>query len=186
MPYEIVLDDIPAKIVAGDSLSWKKSLSDYPASTWTLTYRLLNNQKKIEIEADADGDDHLVEIPIDTSDDYTVGDYRYFAHVSDGTERYKVDEGLVEVVPDYENLESLDVRTHAGKVLEALEAVIEGKASADQLTYSIAGRSISRYSPDEIIQWREHYRAEVKKEARELNQEQGRTAGTSSQVKVVF
>lgn len=184
MPYEIVLSDIPSKIVAGDSLSWKKSLSDYPASTWTLVYHLLNQQKKITITAAADGDDHLVEIPIGTSDDYTVGAYKYIATVSDGTERYKIDEGRVEVTPDYANLESADLRTHAEKVLEALEAVIEGKASADQLTYSIAGRSISRYSPDEILQWRDSYQAEVNKERRDLNKEQGRSAGTSSQVKV--
>jgi hypothetical protein len=49
-------------------------------------------------------------------------------------------------------------------VLDALEAVIEGKATSDQLSYSIAGRSISKMSPAEILQWRDLYKTEYQRE----------------------
>ncbi len=56
---------------------------------------------------------------------------------------------------------SQDVRTHAEKVLEAIEALIEGRATKDVTSYSIAGRSLTRMSPDELVKWRSHYRNEV-------------------------
>jgi len=56
---------------------------------------------------------------------------------------------------------SQDVRTHAEKVLEAIEALIEGKATKDVMSYSIAGRSLTRMSADELVKWRGHYRNEV-------------------------
>ena len=34
----------PTEIFLGDSLAWTKTLSDYPATTWTLAYRLLAQQ----------------------------------------------------------------------------------------------------------------------------------------------
>ena len=43
-----------------------------------------------------------------------------------------------------------DVRTHAEKVFEALEALIEGRPTKDVTSYSIAGRSLTRMSPDPI------------------------------------
>ena len=76
-----------------------------------------------------------------------------------------VDSGTFKVVKNLA-ADTSDPRTHARKVLDALEALIEGKASKDQQSYSIAGRSISRLSPGELLEWRDRYRVEVAAEAR--------------------
>ncbi len=188
MAYTTVLTDIPAKIVAGDSLSWTKSLGDYLASSgWVLTYALVKDGKLIEITGSADGDDHLIELAAATTADYTAGEYKYQAYATSAalSERYKVDEGSVEVRPNFATQATgYDDRTHVKKVLDALEAVILGKASKDQLSYSIAGRSIGRLSPTEIIEWRNEYRALYVREQHKERRARGKATG--AQVKVRF
>ena len=62
----------PETITAGDSLTWKRTLADYPAGTWTLKYRLINADGKIDLTATASGTDHLVSVAPDTSAVYTA------------------------------------------------------------------------------------------------------------------
>ena len=53
-------------------------------------------------------------------------------------------------------------------------AIIEGRASQDQMSYSIAGRSLSRMSIDDLLQFEGVYRARWLREQRELrNKEVG-------------
>ena len=43
----------PASITAGDTLTWQKTLADYPATVWTLKYRFINATAKVDITATA-------------------------------------------------------------------------------------------------------------------------------------
>ena len=70
------------------------------------------------------------------------------------------------MVPNISTNTSIDVQSHARKVLSAIEAVIEGRASQDQMSYSIAGRSLSRMPIDDLLTLRDRYRAEWNKEKR--------------------
>ena len=74
-----------------------------------------------------------------------------------------VDEGRTKVVVNFANTNA-DVRSHAKKVLDAIEAVLENRASQDQMSYSIAGRSLSRMSIDDLMTFRNRYRAEYLRE----------------------
>ena len=49
-------------------------------------------------------------------------------------------------------------------MLDGIEAVLENRASQDQMSYSIAGRSLSRMSIDDLLTFRARYRAEYLKE----------------------
>lgn len=60
-------------------------------------------------------------------------------------------------------------KEHIEKVLVALESLLEGKATSDVASYSIAGRSLSRLSISELLMWRDKYRAELIK----LNRAEG-------------
>ena len=164
--------DIPEKepfsFIAGDTVKWTKTLDDYLASdSWVLTYYLVMDGDQKTIVATTSGDDHLITITAADSANYTPGIYHYQARVTKGSEAYTVAEGAIEVKPNFEAQTSgYDNRSHVKKTVDALEAVILGKASKDQLSYSIAGRSISRLSPGELIEWRDTYRAEYNKELR--------------------
>lgn len=148
MTYVNVLDDIPQEITAGESVSWKKSLSDYPASeSWELTYSLVNSSGRIQIVSTAEDDDHLIEVAFSTTAAYTAGEYHYQAHISDGSERYLVDEGEVTILPDFaEQSSGYDNRPWYDIAIDALELSIRGRASKTQLMQTVSGIQIQHMS----------------------------------------
>jgi len=158
--------NIPASFTAGDSLAYTDSLSDYPASSgWVLSYVLVKDGTQINISSSADGDDHSVSVLASATVLYDSGTYHWQAFVTKTTERYTVGTGIVAINPDFATQSTgLDDRSHAKKVLDALEAVIEGKAGKDITSYSIGGRSVTKMTPEEILMWRDKYRAEYRKE----------------------
>jgi hypothetical protein len=53
--------------------------------------------------------------------------------VSGGSsEVYEVDRGTIVLLPRYDQAAAYDDRSHARKMLDAIEAVLESRASADQ------------------------------------------------------
>lgn len=160
----------PQQINAGDSISWKKTLSDYPASDWTLNYVLVNASAKIEISSSASGDDHLIDIDPETSADYEAGTYSWVAYVTDETDRYTLDEGIITIKPDLtaEAVTSYDKRVHAKKMIDLIESVLEGRATGDTQEYTIGNRSMKKIPMAELKQIRDQYKAEYN---RLLNEE---------------
>lgn len=158
----------PISFVAGDLVQWTKSHSDYPASAgWALTYYLVKSGVQETIVAEASGDDFLLTITAEDSAAYAAGVYAYQAQVVKTDEAYTLYSGAIEVLPGFAaQTTGYDNRSHVKKTLDALEAIIEGKASKDQLSYAIAGRSISRMSPGELLDWRDAYTAEYNRELR--------------------
>lgn len=149
----------PFEILAGALVQWKRQFSDYPASAgWALSYTLINATGKITINGSADGDDHLVSVAAATSGAYTPGTYSWQALISKSSEKYVVDEGTMVIKPNFAALTTYDARTHVKKVLDAIEACIEGTASKDQEEYTIGSRSLKRRSMSELLELREKYR----------------------------
>lgn len=176
----------PTEIVSGETVKWTKSLSDYPADTWTLTYQFVNAADAQAVTCTASGTDFLATITAAQSAAMTAGDWYWQARVSYSGEVYGVGSGRVTVKPNYAvaGATALDARSHVKKVLDAIEAVMEGKASEDQMSMSIGDRSLSRYSPSELITWRQKYAAEY---AREVRQERIKLGlGHSGKVRIRF
>lgn len=167
----------PSKIYQGDTVTWKKTVDDYPASAgWTLKYAIQGPTNVGVISASADGAAHLIEIAKATTAGWTAGDYWYQAFVEDGTERVTLYRGQFELVKSLDTGISgaYDGKSHYQTVLSALKATLEGKASKDQLSYSIRGRSISRMTLTEITDAIATYERLVKKEERDLARAQGK------------
>ncbi len=156
----------PAFVVAGDSITWKKSLADYPAGAgWVLNYRLINAAGKIDIIGTASGDDHLISVTAAASAAWAAGDYTWTAYVTKTVERYTLASGAITVKPNLAaQAEGYDTRSHAVKTLDAIEAVIEGRATQSHLSYSIAGRQMQFIPITELLVFRDKYRIEVRSE----------------------
>ena len=117
---------------------------------------------------------------------YTAGSYWWQARVAKAGIVKTVDYGTLEIKASLSGVSTpYNGRTHAVIVLEALEAMLENKATLDQQSYAIAGRSISRMSPAEIMEWINVYRSMVLKEKREEGKRRG-TTNTSNKVLVRF
>lgn len=156
----------PAFVVAGDSITWKRSLADYPASAgWVLSYRLINAAGKIDITSAASGDDHLVSVTAVTSAAWVAGDYTWTAYVTKTAERYTLGSGAITVRPNLAaQAAGFDTRSHAAKTLDAIEAVIEGRATQSHLSYSVAGRQMQFIPIPDLLVLRDKYRVEVRSE----------------------
>jgi hypothetical protein len=155
----------PKELRAGLTWQWRReNLTDYPASVWTLTYwfkKTGSSGANFSIVAAPDGDAFAIEVAKATTAGYTAGDYTWAALVGDGTDQFEVDKGTTVLLPRYDAAANLDDRSHAAKVLDAIESVIENRATKDQEEYSIAGRSLKRTPLEELMKLRDTYRAEV-------------------------
>ncbi len=162
----------PGVIVAGDRLTFKRSdlNSDYPVADYSLKYaaRLENaGATEIEITASESGSDYVVEVPATTTASYAAGVYHWQAYIirSSDSERVTVDSGTWEVKAN-RDIATTDPRGHVKKVLDAIEATIEGRASKDQEKYAIQGRELWRTPIPDLIVLRDKYRAEYVRETR--------------------
>ena len=120
-----ILSAPPLSAIAGDSLSWRKQLPDYPAPTWVLTYTIINALAKITVVSVADGDDHLVTVPAATTSAWAPGEYTVVATVSDGTDRYTVESGKITIAQDLAaKAAGFDTRSTARKALDDMRAAL--------------------------------------------------------------
>lgn len=173
-------------IVSGDYLAWKRTdlNSDYSNSSYTLSYKARledSGSTVISITASASGADYLIEVSQSATASYTVGIYYWDAYITkdSDSERIRIDSGQWEVI---ENLATAttDPRSSNKKIYDAVLAVIEGRASQDQMSYSIAGRSLSRMSIQDLISFEGIYKARWMKEVNESRMKDG--LGTSNTI----
>lgn len=166
MAYDIPTTE-PTELTAGDTVQWTRSLADFPAGDgWVLSYVLINSAAKITITASASGDDHAVSVSAATSSAWTAGKYQWQAYATLASDRHLVGTGTVQIKPNFAAATTYDGRSHAHKVLEAIEAALESRATNDQLdilTTSFGDRSIGR-DKSRLLELRDRYRREVRAE----------------------
>ena len=180
-----VLSLEPTEVFAGDTIKWRKSLSNYPASTWQLSYDIrgsANYDLAWAAEVTADGNDFLITVPAATSAAWTAGDYWLYGFVTDGTDRANVYSGRLKIKPNQGTATSVyDGRTHARKTLAAIEAVLEGTATREESQLSVAfgghSRSLALRPIEELLKMREYYRREVYEEEQAELMEKGLGTG---------
>lgn len=157
----------PVSFTAGDTVTWLKSLSDYPASAgWTLKYTLAG-PSVINLTTSPEGDSHRQAIAASATATFSAGDYWWTSYVEKGAERYTIDRGKMTIKSDPANLSAgYDGRSHVKKVLDAIEAAIENRADGSQLDIvasALAGRSMTR-NPENLVKLRQLYKAEYRRE----------------------
>jgi len=177
----------PIIATAGDTLSWRKSFPDYPASAWTLTYILINAAAKYTVTATADGDEHVVSAAAATTAAWLPGVYTLVGAVSDGTDRHTVSSSAITISPDLAAQASgYDARSTARKAMDDLRAALaQWIATQGHITtYTIDGVSQTFASAADLrarITWLEK---EVAREDAAAKMASG--LGTSRRVLVRF
>ena len=152
----------PLSFIAGDTVKWKKSLSDYPASDgWVLKYAI-RGTAVINLTATASGADHLITIAAATSAAYTAGTYKWIASVEKASERYSVGEGYLTIEPNFATATTI---TDPLITLEADITAIKAFLSKNYkyASYAIAGRSLNNYSIAELFTLRDRLQRDLNK-----------------------
>lgn len=164
----------PGNVVAGDSLSWTRAFSDYPASDgWVLAYTLISSTKVFNITATADGDGFAVNVDASATEAWEPDTYRLVEYVTQGTQRVTLGTTTLVVAPNLAAASAgADTRTHAEKMLALIDAWLESRAPVAGST-EINGRKIQYYPITDLLVMRDRF-------AREVAREQaapGKTAG---------
>lgn len=172
----------PQEIICGDRIQWTKTLGDFPADEWTLTYYFRGNLAgaQIDVTATADDRDFAVDIPTTDSATYVPGTYYWQAFVSKSGDRKLVAEGRLVVKANPTDItEPVDNRSHARKVLSALDALIERNAltGIQRYTLQAVGRNVDRWPVDDLLKLREYYASLVRAEEMEEAIARGEAAG---------
>ncbi len=175
----MTLVELPRRITIGDTVTWDESLTEFLASaSWVLSYHFTGLNAQFASSHAAVGDDHRITI---VTTDLEEGHYEFAKKVADGSETFTLERGFIDVDPDLSADESgVDRRQYAEIALANIEAVMIGKATKDQSSYSLNGRALSRYSIEELNEWRALLRSEV----RDIRQKARRKAGGKSHANV--
>ena len=167
----------PEKLRAGSTLKVEVGYSDFPAPDWVATLILVRTNNKQTVVATANGSDHRFLASAATTAGWETGQFTWVVEVT-GTvdsvsETHVAAQGTMEVLVDFAAGGNYDARTTAKKTLEAIEAVIENRGSQDQLSYSIAGRSLSKMPITDLLMFRDRYKAMVNLEERQERRNRG-------------
>lgn len=156
---------LPTTIPAGLTFSRRYTLTAYPADDgWVLSV-LMRGPSTINLTGTADGVQHVVSADAVTTEAWAPGVYAYSVRVAKGADKFEVDAGTVQVMADLAGvINGADMRSHAAKVLAAIEAVLEKRATLDQERYTINNRELWRTPIADLLKLRDVYRLEVRRE----------------------
>lgn len=182
---------VPSELKIGDYFAWRAQhlSTDYPNSGYTLSYEfnLIDGATpaNISLTAVANGSDYKIEVASTVTAAYAKGEYHWVSNITvvGGSNRVKVGEGFTTFQDNYAAT-TASVRSHAKIVYDSILAVIENRATMDQSSMSIAGRSLSRMTIDELLRFKSHYKTEYLKEVKQSRILNG--LGSGNTVKVRF
>ena len=162
----------PLSFTAGDRVAWTRVDigGDYPPASYSLSYTARKEGAgtvSITATASASGSNYQIIIPASTTANYSAGRYHwqmYIKRTSDN-ERITLDSGAFIIQPNKATA-TTDPRSNNKVMLDAIDALLDGRATKDQMGYSIAGRSITRIPLPDLMVWRDRYAAKYVKEVR--------------------
>ena len=151
----------PDRVKAGLSQAFRVVSRDCPAPDWTVT-AVLRGPAAIDLVAQPEGRNHVFHVPAAVSAQWLAGRYVYSVRAARDGHVVELEHGELQVAADIAQLAAgHDPRAHVQKVLDAIEAVLENRATLEQEQYQINNRSLKRRSIGELLKLRDHYRAEL-------------------------
>ncbi len=166
-PMTTYAETEPVEVRAGETWRWRIALAQYPAPARTLTYKAINASGAFSLIATADGSAHLIDVPIATTEDIAAGRYDWIAQVTDGTDLLGIRAGSILVLPDLASATSYDGRSQARRILEAIDAMIEDRATDGDIDVvkTAIGPRATEYRLDQLLALRRHYAIQVAAES---------------------
>lgn len=179
----------PKRFIQGDMLDMAISLPDYPASLYTISWALVTPTGLVQIVGQEVGDDFALSVASSITALFPYGEYFYQVYVTEDNtpfNRFTVGEGYVNILANYDaQTGGYAVASHVKIVLDAIEAVIENRATLDQESYSIEGRSLNRTPLADLIKLKDTYRKLWTAELKAMGVLSGKTGASLSKVRFV-
>lgn len=161
---------MPSSMVAGDSLTveFGSASTDYPASQgWSAALVLVPEAggTPLSIACTSGATSWIAQITPTQSAALAAGVYVYSLRASKSGERKTILKGSIDVLPDL--VANTDQRSKYQRILDAIDAVLENRASSSDLRVQFEdGREIERVPHADLIKLREYYARKVASEKR--------------------
>jgi|TARA_Y100000296_G_scaffold54245_1_gene62196 hypothetical protein len=180
----------PISFYKGETIVWKRTDigADYDPSSYSMVWEASlesDGSTRFSATVTESGTEYTFTLDNSSTASYTAGDYVWFLKVlqTSDSETLVIDSGKITVKDNYFATTG-DTRSHAKVMVDKLESLLEGKADADVSSYAIAGRSLNKLTVEEMLKWRDYYKAEYQREIQEFRI--GNNEGSGSIVKVRF
>lgn len=164
---------IPRQVIAGDHYEFTEAYGEYPATSgWTAKLYLVGINPQ-SVNATPDGSSFKFTIPSTVSKDWTPDLYRASIRVTLAGVEHTVDESTIEVIQNPATAPpGTDIRTHARKVLDAIKATMEGRATKEHESSMVGPpggmqTQVSLLSPQDLVYWFNVYSTMVDREEQE-------------------
>lgn len=159
--------DFPKKINAGDSFTFSFTHPLYPPGLgWVMRFTAIG-VSKINVLSTVDESSMLYVLsatPEQTAQ-WIAGEYKSTLYAVSQTERHTIFTQPLLVLPNMEEFIG-DSRTHVQKVLDAINAVLEERATTDQENMSLNGRTLVRTPIGDLLKLKQFYIRELDREKR--------------------
>lgn len=154
---------IPSEFVIGDTVIIDIAPGAYPSPEYELELVFISATSKVVAVSTVSGDNHR--FTVDTSS-FSSGRHDYQLKVTGTGYRRTLQSGFTMALVDLagDSIDTYDGRSHVKKVLDALEAAIEGRASKTQLRHEFDGVSIEHLTLEQQIDMRDKYKMKYHRE----------------------
>lgn len=181
LDYEYIMADEPNQITAGFSVSWTKSLSEYPATEYSLVYALapLSGGEVKAINGTANGTDFDVSLTPSETAQFDSGLYQLTGYVEDiatsgQSVKTEIYVGRLSVLAGAESNE--DRRTYAEAILQSLKETYKKLVSNTVSQATVNGTTYTKRDLADL-------RAEMTYWENQIKNEQG---GATKRIAVTF
>lgn len=158
-------------LVAGDTLNHSVHVGSYaPEEGWALKFRLVPRfptGTAIELTALSQPGQWVLQAQAAITAVWVPGEYNWAAWVERLPEKYTVETGILTVLPDPRTANvGTDTRSATEVAFDAVNAMLQGRATDGVQSYEINGRKLSRYSMADLLKLRDRLRVDLARERR--------------------
>lgn len=161
LPTTYITDREPAELFAGVSAAWTKSLADFPATTWQLSYTLTPPSGSViavawSTHVTASGSDFAISIPGSLTTGVTAGGSgRLTGKVTSGSDTAIVYDATL-------NWKVIGERSLAQRMLTLIDAMLLGNASREEQTVQVSfpggtSKMLGLCSKEELLRTRNYW-----------------------------
>lgn len=170
------------RAVAGDTWSWTWSHAEFPASAgWAVAWRVIGTGIALDIPTVADGDAHVATAAAAATGALVVPatglPCTLVGWATKAGQRFEVYRRAIALLPDPATVTG-DIRGQAARLLDAIDALLAGRATKDQESYKIGDRELKRIPVPELIALRDWAAGQAQAEALAEAVAQGRPRAT--------
>ena len=153
----------------GDTLDYTATSALYPGTAgWVLKYRFVprTTGTAIDITCTTVADGYRALVAAATTAAWVAGTYGWASWVELAGTKHSVASGSIDLLADPRTASgALDLRGADQIALDAVRATLRGTASANVLSYEIAGRKLQHYSIAELLTLEAKLAADVARSA---------------------